>query len=68
MPNHVYLLISFDNSKQPINTIIGNGKRFIAYEIVKRLQIANEVELLALLEAGVEENRKANKKKHEVWQ
>jgi REP element-mobilizing transposase RayT len=28
MPNHVHLLISFDKAELPINTIIGNGKRF----------------------------------------
>jgi REP element-mobilizing transposase RayT len=68
MPNHVHLLISFSQTKQSINTIIGNGKRFIAYEIVKRLEEANEADLLALLQTGVEENRKANNKRHEVWQ
>ncbi len=68
MPNHVHLLISFDKAKQPINTIIGNRKRFIAYEIVKRLEAAGEVELLTLLKTGVEANRKANNKQHEVWQ
>ena len=33
MPNHVHALISFKNTGQSINTIIGNGKRFMAYEI-----------------------------------
>ena len=27
MPNHVHALISFINTKQSINNIIGNGKR-----------------------------------------
>ena len=34
MPNHIHALISFVNAKQIINTIIGNGKRFMAYEIL----------------------------------
>jgi hypothetical protein len=38
MPNHVHAIISFIESPQSINTIIGNGKRFMAYEIIKRLQ------------------------------
>ena len=38
MPNHVHALISFIDIKQSINTILGNGKRFMAYEIIKRLQ------------------------------
>ena len=46
MPNHIHLLVSFINAKQSINTIIGNGKRFMAYEIIKRLEVNNEVVLL----------------------
>jgi len=33
MPNHIHTLIAFRNTGQAINTIVGNGKRFIAYEI-----------------------------------
>ena len=42
MPNHVHALIAFRNTGQSINTIVGNGKRFIAYEIIKRLKKQNE--------------------------
>ncbi len=38
MPNHVHALISFINTKQSINTIVGNVKIFIAYEIIQRLE------------------------------
>ena len=58
MPNHVHLLISFINAKQSINTIIGNGKRFMAYEIIKRLEVNNEVGLLQQLSDRVEPIRK----------
>jgi REP element-mobilizing transposase RayT len=37
MPNHVHALIGFRNTGQSINTV-GNGKRFIAYEIINRLK------------------------------
>lgn len=46
MPNHIHALISFINAKQSINTIIGNGKRFMAYEIIERLKTNNEIHLL----------------------
>lgn len=67
MPNHVHALISFINAKQSINTIIGNGKRFMAYEIIERLKTNNETQLLENLAANVEARRKQNKKLHEVW-
>jgi hypothetical protein len=36
MPNHLHALIDFGVSERNINTIVSNGKRFMAYEIVKR--------------------------------
>jgi hypothetical protein len=49
MPNHVRSLIGFSNSKTAINSIVGNGKRFMAYEIIKRMEEQNEVSLLEKL-------------------
>lgn len=31
MPDHVHFLLHYTNTKQSLNTIIGNGKRFIGY-------------------------------------
>ena len=49
MPNHLHALIGFSNSGKNINRIVGNGKRFMAYEIVKRLQAQGEKDLLLTL-------------------
>lgn len=68
MPNHIHVLITFINARQSINTIIGNGKRFMAYEIIERLKTNNEIELLKKLEDNVQTTRKKNKKLHEVWE
>lgn len=68
MPNHVHALISFTQTSQSSNTIIGNGKRFMAYEIIKRLQAAGETDLLQQLQNNVETARKSNNKQHEVWE
>jgi REP element-mobilizing transposase RayT len=68
MPNHVHALISFVETDQRINTIIGNGKRFMAYEIVERLKQKDETELLSKLVDGVEDKRKQNNKQHEIWE
>ena len=54
MPNHLHALIAFRNTGQSINTIIGNGKRFIAYEIIKRLEQQGETKLLHQLNLSVE--------------
>ena len=68
MPNHVHVLISFTQTTQSINTIIGNGKRFMAYEIIKRLEFNNEKKLLDTLSQDIEAKRKINKKQHNVWE
>jgi len=67
MPNHVHALITFVSTGQDINTIVGNGKRFIAYKIIERLEANAETALLLLLQNNVEAKRKQNKKLHEVW-
>ena len=68
MPNHVHAVIGFRKTFQSINTIIGNGKRFMAYEIIKRLEDKNETDLLDQLSSSVETERKKRKKKHDVWE
>ena len=68
MPNHVHVIIGFKKTYQDINTIIGNGKRFMAYVIINRLKEQGETGLLDKLTNGVEASRKANNKKHEVWE
>jgi REP element-mobilizing transposase RayT len=67
MPNHVHALIGFCNTGQSINTIIGNGKRFIAYEIIKRLEQQQQIKLLHQLNLSVEAKDRERNKKHEVW-
>ncbi len=61
MPNHLHALLYFSIMPKSLNTVIGNAKRFIAYEVIKRLEAANENELLDILHAGVskQERKKA---------
>lgn len=68
MPNHLHVLIAFSNSKKSINTIIGNGKRFMAYEIITRLMKAEEVKVLEELAQGVNARESKRGKLHEVFE
>ena len=68
MPNHVHALIDFVRSTKKINTVIGDGKRFIAYEIIKRLKEADKTDVLAMLEKAVTAKSKDKGKNHEVWE
>lgn len=68
MQNHVHLLLFFSGGQQSLNTLIGNGKRFVGYEIVKRLQQQNDTTILRLLQQGVSEVERKRGKLHELWQ
>jgi hypothetical protein len=41
MPSHVHAIIAFSNTGKSINIIVSNGKRFIACDLVNRLQKQN---------------------------
>ncbi len=58
MPNHLHVVIDFAISEKKINTIVSNGKRFMAYEIVKRLKEENNTEILLKLAEEVTKSDK----------
>ena len=67
MPNHLHLLFYFAGGNQSLNTHVGNGKRFMAYEIINRLTKQNEISLLNKLTLDVKTKDKSRGKLHEVW-
>jgi putative transposase len=68
MPNHIHLILYFKNEHFDLNKIIGNAKRFIAYEIIKRLIQQNESEILLKLSEGVSEREKKKGQLHKVFE
>ena len=68
MPNHLHATIAFRKTNKSINKIIGDGKRFIGYEIIKRLNENKQYDLLRILENAVNRSDKKRGKLHEVWE
>ena len=68
MPNHIHVLIAFCNTGKNINKEIGEGKRFMAYEIIKRLNQQSANDILAELQQGVNTSDRRRGKLHEVWE
>ncbi len=68
MPNHLHVLIDFGVSSKSINTIVSNGKRFMAYKIVDRLKDQNNTEILLLLSEAVNISDKNKGKIHQVFE
>lgn len=68
MPNHFHAIIGFRKSNKSINKIIGEGKRFMSYELIKRLNNTNQIELLKQLNELVNRTDAKRMKKHEVFE
>jgi len=68
MPNHLHLLVFVSSSNANLNTLIGNSKRFLAYEIVKRLKEKRKTVVLEKLRQGVRPEEQQKGKKHQVFQ
>jgi len=67
MPNHLHVLIYIKNGILNLNKIVANGKRFLAYEIVKKLKELHLEEILETLKKGVQKKEIVKGKKHQVF-
>ena len=68
MPNHIHAIIAFKNTGQPINTVAGNGKRFLAYGLVERLKDSDFYTLLQPMNDWVTSTDRNRNKKYEVFE
>ena len=67
MPNHVHTIHYFPSAGFDLNKIIGNAKRFMAYEIIKRLEQAHEQDPLKYLGSVVTEREKKKGQLHKAF-
>ena len=68
MPNHVHVMLHFPEMLKSLNNVVSNCKRFIAYEIIKRLAAKRENELLDSLHAGVSKRERKKGQLHKVFE
>ncbi|MXV51176.1 hypothetical protein GS399_09365, partial [Pedobacter sp. HMF7647] len=69
MPNHVHLIIELlSHEESNLNKIISNGKRFMAYEIIKRLKAINSTEILSKLRNSRSVNDISKGQLHKVFE
>ncbi len=67
MPNHLHCLLLPTRKRNNLNLLVSEGKRFMAYAIVKGLKMEQKETLLSTLQKGVKENEKRKGKKHQVF-
>ena len=68
MPNHVHCILFFPSSNYDLNKLVSNGKRFIAYDIVKRLQQDEHHDILLRLKEGLTERHLKKGQLHKVFE
>ena len=67
LPNHVHCILYFPKACFNLDKILSNGKRFMAYEFVNRLEIANDMNTLAILQNALTERIRKKKQLHKVF-
>ena len=68
MPNHVHLILQLPDSVKNLNAIISNGKRFMAYELIAKLNHQNNQPLLQRLSTACTDKEKAKGQLHKVFE
>jgi len=67
MPNHVHNILYFPEAGFNLDKILSNGKRFMAYELVNRLEKANDTNTLTILQNALTERERKKKQLHKVF-
>ncbi len=68
MPNHAHLLLQLPGSNIDLNKLVGNGKRFMAYEIVQRLEKMGRHDILFKLSSACSDRERAKGQKHKAFE
>ena len=67
MPNHIHLIIHFPSPGYNLNKIMSNAKRFMAYEIVNRLESSTNHKVLQDLRSNLTQREINKGQKHKVF-
>lgn len=68
LPNHVHLLVHLPPTFKTPNVVVGNAKRFLAYEIIKRLEALKAEPLLQELHGAVKKREAKKGQIHKVFE
>ena len=68
MPDHVHAVIAFTNTGKSINVIVANGKRFMAYDVARRLEEGEKTWVPEELQKGLNNTERKEGKKYGVFE
>ena len=67
MPNHVHTIIHFPSAGYNLNRTMSNAKRFMAYEIVNRLENSTNNKVLQELGSNLTQREINKGQKHKIF-
>ena len=67
MPNHLHCIVHFNSETFSVNKTIGNARRFMAYEIINRLEQSNNTAILDQLKNACTERDSSKGQLHKVF-
>ena len=67
MPNHLHVILHFHCDNFDLNKIIANGKSFLAYEVINRLEAEGNATILNRLKSLVTEREKKKGQLHKIF-
>lgn len=68
MPNHLHGIFYLKSSNYSINTLIGQGKRIVGRQLVDRLKVLDQENIIRILKRGVNKSDQKRGKIHEIWE
>jgi hypothetical protein len=68
MPSHVHAIMAFSNTGKSINSIVSNGKRFMAYDLIEKLNQQNRRLILQELATSLNSTEIKEGKLHSVFE
>lgn len=68
MPNHLHVILYFPSAAYNLNMMISNAKRFMAYEMIRRLEAQQRNDLLELLHGAVTKRESRKGQLHRVFE
>jgi len=68
MPNHVHCILFFPSDDFNLSKIVANGKHFMAYKLIQRLQEQKRNDLLLQLKEGLSDKKIGKGQMHQAFQ
>jgi REP element-mobilizing transposase RayT len=68
IPNHIHVILNIPTDTKPVNTIVANAKRFMAYALIEQIKQQGNITLLNELAIVVTDRERKKGQLHKVFE